>query len=248
MMPRRAAQRIAHRLIQAGLLLGLILLEAAPGQAQTGCNVPITPTYTEYYGDLTLDGQLAAIGALVEAYNTQGVRTGCFVVGIPGIYGYLRVYGADPDTGTPGMAPNETVTFKVNGAVAASSPAAVAWTPDRDLHAVALNALSPPADFGIGRGAGGVALSWDVGAAAHHYEVWRGASPFFSPGAGATLIGDGATGNCSQAAGVITCTDASALGNPAINYFYLIRAFNAAGAFADSVRAGEFDFALTPGS
>ena len=177
------------------------------------------------------------------------MRTGCFVVGIPGIYGYLRVYGADPDTGTPGMAQNEAVTFRVNGTTASATPSPVLWTGDRGLHTVALSAISPPVNFGIGRITGGIALHWNVGSAVQHYEVWRGLSPYFTPGSsGTALIGDGATGNCSQIGGAITCTDASGIGNPSINYFYLVRAFNASGAYADSSRSGEFDFSLTPGS
>jgi hypothetical protein len=91
-------------------------------------------------------------------------------------------------------------------------------------------------------------LTWPHAAANVSYQVWRGADPYFTPGAAAALIGDGATGNCSNDGGAIACTDATALGDPATNYFYLVRAFNAAGASADSNRAGEFDFALQPGS
>lgn len=245
-----AATPNAWRLLVATcLLLSVFLLRSGPSLAQGGCNVPITPSFTEYYGDLTLDGQAAPIGALVEAFNTQGVRTGCFVVGIPGIYGYLRVYGADPDTGTPGMAQNEAVTLKVNGAIASLTPAPVLWIGDRSYHNVALSALSPPAGFGIGRTTGGVSLHWNVGGGVNRYEVWRGLTPYFTPGSADTaLIGDGASGNCSQVGGAITCTDASAIGNPNINTFYFVRAFNAGGAYADSSRCGEFDFTLTPGS
>jgi hypothetical protein len=80
------------------------------------------------------------------------------------------------------------------------------------------------------------------------YQVWRGAAPYFAPGVGAAQIGDGATGICSNVGGAIACTDAGRLGNPAANPFYLVRAFNAAGAPADSNRAGGFTFALQPGS
>jgi len=236
------------------LIALLIALAAAPSLArgQGGCSVPITPTFTEYYGDLTLDGGPAPIGALVEAYNTAGVRTGCFVVGIPGIYGYMRVYGADPDTGAPGMASNEAVTFKVDAAVASSSPAPVLWTNDQGQHEVDLSAVSLPAavtDLRISRAAGGVKLEWTAASGVHHYELWRGDAPYFSPGAaGSAVIGDGATGNCSRNAAAVACTHVSTVGDPAANTFYLARAFNAAGGSADSNRVGEFDFSLQPGS
>jgi len=101
----------------------------------------------------------------------------------------------------------------------------------------------------IAREAGNsAALTWAHAAANASYQVWRGTAPYFSPGAGATLIGDGATGNCSNVGGAVACTDPVALGDPAANVFYLVRAFNAAGAAADSNRVGGFAFALQPGN
>jgi hypothetical protein len=234
------------------VLLLALGFSARHARGQGGCSVPITPTFTEYYGDLTLDGGPAPIGALVEAFNTAGVRAGCFVVGVPGIYGYMRVYGADPDTGVPGMAPNEAVTFKVNSAVANASPSPVLWTGDKGQHEVDLSAVSLPAavtDLRISRIAGGVKLEWTANGSVHHYELWRGDAPYFSPGAaGSSVIGDGATGNCSRNGSTIACTDASTVGDPAANSFYLVRAFDAAAAAADSNRVGGFAFALQPAS
>jgi hypothetical protein len=100
----------------------------------------------------------------------------------------------------------------------------------------------------ISRSGNNVLLTWLHSTRNAAYQLWRGASPDFIPGAGATLIGDGATGNCNNAGGVVACTDAAALGDSAANHFYLVRAFNAAGVQADSNRISGWTFALQPGS
>jgi hypothetical protein len=101
----------------------------------------------------------------------------------------------------------------------------------------------------ISRSGNNVVLTWQHAAQNTSYQVWRGVTPYFTPvGDGAANIGDGATGNCNNAGGTITCVDTAVLGDPATNYFYLVRSLNAAGAAADSNRVGEFDFALQPGS
>jgi hypothetical protein len=101
----------------------------------------------------------------------------------------------------------------------------------------------------VSRDGDNVVLTWQHAAQNASYQVWRSATPYFTPASdGAANIGDGATGNCSNAGGTITCTDAAALGDPNTNHFYLVRSLNAAGASADSNRVGEFDFALQPGS
>jgi len=72
------------------------------------------------------------------------------------------------------------------------------------------------------------------------FDVWRGTSPYFAPGAtGSLQIGDDVT-SPFNAAGV--------LGNPAINYTFLVLAQNGCGASGPSNRTAEFDFSLTPGS
>ncbi len=92
-------------------------------------------------------------------------------------------------------------------------------------------------------------LTWTHSTQNASYQVWRGASPYFTPGGdGAALIGDGATGICSNVGGVVACTDAAALGDPDAHNFYLVRALNAAGGSADSNRVGGWAFTLQPGN
>ena len=61
-------------------------------------------------------------------------------------------------------------------------------------------------------------------------------------------IGDANSANCTGSDGLITCSDEGAAGDPEINHFYMVRAFNTAGAWIDTSRTGEFDFALLPGN
>ena len=236
----------------APVLALIIALAPSPvaSRAQISCTVQSTPEFTEYFGALSVGGAAAPIGAVVEAVNAQGVQAGCFIVTIPGIYGYMRVYGADTVTGTPGMASSEVVTFKVNGAVAASVPASVLWSGDRSQHAVDLSAqaLPPRVDDlrAEGGGSAAITLSWtDVAGTADHYEVWRGASPYFAPQA--------PTGECvvsnvlrpEQPGDPVT---QPVTGDPDSNDYYVVLAVTSSGVKSlASNRVGAFDFALMPG-
>lgn len=235
------------------LILALIIaLGPSPvaSRAQISCTVQSTPEFTEYFGALTVDGAAAPIGAVVEAVNAQGVQAGCFIVTIPGIYGYMRVYGADTATGTPGMASSEAVTFKVNGAVATSVPSGVTWSGDRGQHAVDLSAqaLPPWVDDLRAEGDGGAAitLSWtDVAGTADHYEVWRGASPYFAPQA---PTGECIAPNVSRPAQAGDPVTQPVTGDPDSNDYYVVLAVTSSGVKSlASNRVGAFDFALTPG-
>ncbi len=144
-LPCRTAHAIRLGLPALVLLLVVLLWGLSrPLLAQGGCSVQGTPTFTEYNGSVVIDGQPAAIGTVVEAFNPQGVRAGCFVVNTSGFYGYMRVYGADANTGIPGMSFNQAVTFKINGLVAVSNPTPVIWSSDFAQHAVDLSAASIP--------------------------------------------------------------------------------------------------------
>ncbi len=72
------------------------------------------------------------------------------------------------------------------------------------------------------------------------FDVWRGTSPYFTPGdSGSVQIGDNV---------ISPFTATSVLGDPAVNYTFLVLAQNACGASSPSNRTAEFDFSLTPGS
>ncbi len=121
------------------------------GKFQQTCDVPGTPYFTEYYGTVTLDGEPAPAGTIVEAYSPRGGLAGCEEVITPGYYTYMRVYREDLDANPPipGMRPDEEVTFKVDGDVAQSDPSPVVWSDDLEQHEVNLTATSAvcPYDF-----------------------------------------------------------------------------------------------------
>ena len=238
-------------------LLGLLLapLPAVKANApQVTCTVQSTPYFTEYYGNVTVGGMSAPIDAVVEAVSAQGVQAGCFVVTIPGLYGYMRVYGADAATGTPGMASNEAVIFKVNGAVATSAPATVLWSGDNGQHVVDLSAPVLPAavaDLGVEVDINNdVLLTWsDVGGSADHYEVWRSNAPYFTPvPAEGTLIASNVPRGANAGDPVSFTDQYSHLGNPDTNDYYVVLAVSAGGLKSlVSNRVGVFDFSLQPG-
>jgi hypothetical protein len=90
----------------------------------------------------------------------------------------------------------------------------------------------------IARDATTITLSWTHNEMNQAYQVHRATTPYFAP----------APGTMQE---IVTAApwsdDEVVIGNPAINYFYLVRATCGA-AYADAGRVGEFDFALTPGA
>ncbi len=73
------------------------------------------------------------------------------------------------------------------------------------------------------------------------YQVWRGLTPYFAPGAAGSFRVTTTTAT--------RYVDAGMIGDPALNHYYLILATGAAGCpIGVSQRLGEFDFALVPGT
>lgn len=106
---------------------------AATGPVASCPPLANTPSFTQFYGVLQLQGRPAPAGTVIEAVTPRNEIAGCFVVTAPGLYGYLRVYGEDT-TATPrlpGFREGESVRFRVNGQeLAVTAP----WSGDRDLH------------------------------------------------------------------------------------------------------------------
>jgi hypothetical protein len=91
-----------------------------------------------------------------------------------------------------------------------------------------------------------VRLTWTHLSANTAYEIWRAPTPYFTPGAGAaTLLASGLPPAplCTLDGDVITCTDPAALGNPASNPYYIVRAL-ATTAHADAAPVAGFTYAL----
>src|SRR3990172_1004885 len=111
-----------------GTLLGRFLvgqvqpseLEPSPGRtvgtvAQERL-VPTTVWMNLYSPESLLDGQPLPVGAVVRAYDPQGVLCGEFVVAQLGKYGLMPIYADDP--GTPwdeGAVPGDRIELRVDG-------------------------------------------------------------------------------------------------------------------------------------
>jgi hypothetical protein len=140
-------------LLAVGVLVSLIFTTTSPSAVQAdprvrraltvqqACSgVQPTPNFSEYYGSVSLDGEPAPVGTLVEAYSPRGDKVGCVQVSVPGYYPYMRVYGEEGTT--PGMRNGEEVTFKVGDHLATTDPNPVIWFNDWDQHEVSLSATS----------------------------------------------------------------------------------------------------------
>jgi hypothetical protein len=88
--------------------------------------------------------------------------------------------------------------------------------------------------LGASKSGNAVVLSWTASSGATSYRIYRGTTPYFTPGA--PLATTAAT----------NYTDTGVIGDPSINHFYLVGANNAAGETLCNNRMGEFDFALNP--
>ena len=92
---------------------------------------------------------------------------------------------------------------------------------------------------------GAMTLNWQSDSRYTAYQVWRSKRPYFSPDdADAVPIGTVPRRSTPKSSSP-TPDSAAAIGNPDLNYFYVVRG---AGATADSKPVGEFDFALIPGN
>lgn len=117
----------------------------------------------------------------------------------------------------------------------------------------------------IARNGQNIDLSWaHVGADASYYEVYRSTNPYPQPGVAPTnRIKDIPAGGAYGAGYVFVSTDdgidhyaadgivgpVQVIGDPAVNYFWVVRTRNSAGEVSDIQNiVGEFDFALVKGS
>lgn len=111
-------------------------------------------------------------------------------------------------------------------------------------------------------GTNNIELSWEHAFENDGYQVWRGTAPYFDPGLGQ---GNQILYQPKGPGGTLTFTDTGVdwfysapadpqlpavqvLGNPAVNYFWVVRGQSGPDVSANSNRVGEFDFGLTPGS
>jgi hypothetical protein len=101
-----------------------------------------------------------------------------------------------------------------------------------------------------------VDLTWAHVAADSAYDVWRGTTPYFDPAAGQGVRVSTVDAGIASAGAKLTAIDdgtdpppaVQVIGNPAQNYFWVVRGRNSSSVSSNSNRTGEFDFQLVPGS
>ncbi len=124
-------------------LVNEIALEEATLMRDSTCAAPVTPNFTNMYGNVLINGQPAPNGTLVQAISPRGDTVGCYVVNSAGLYGFMPVYGEDPSANPPipGMRNGEPIAVRVNGAPAVLTPL-LYWRNDLSIHRVDLNSGS----------------------------------------------------------------------------------------------------------
>ncbi len=205
------------------------------------------------YGIARLDGADVGAGTTVSAWcgGAQVRATAARVEAGASWYVNLDVPGDDVSTPAirEGCTVSETVTFQVG---AAWSEQAIPWVSAGPALTLTASTAVRPAPVAPtvtpARVGGTVRLSWADLPEDRTYEVWRSTAPYFAPGAAGSTVITNAPATCTAAGGVFTCDDVGAAGDPAVNYFYVVRAGNATAAAADSSRVGAFTFGLAPGN
>ncbi len=100
------------------------------------------PEWVEFYGNITINGNPAPVGTVVEAYDPDGIMCGSDTVITTGLYGFLHAYRDDATTASidEGAVPGDTITLKVNGITATPTivSGGLVWTSNGDLNNVDL--------------------------------------------------------------------------------------------------------------
>jgi hypothetical protein len=122
-----------------GAMLNELALEELTQARTVTCQAAPTPYFSYAYGPVTMNGQPAPVGTIVTAENPRGQVVGCYTVERSGEYGFLAIYGEDATSAPPipGMREGEPVIFRVNGVMAAPTPA-LTWHDDKNSHAITL--------------------------------------------------------------------------------------------------------------
>ncbi len=117
--------------------------------------------------------------------------------------------------------------------------------------------VTPPTapEIAIAADGSSASLSWPHELDSAAYDVWRDPAPYFTPDGQGDWVGAVEAGFVSRGASFEFTDDGSnpppqvqLIGDPAVNYTWVVRSRNGDGVSELSNRVGEFDFALTPGN
>ncbi len=139
---------LPQRLVLFFLLTSMLLvLYASGGYAAVSSGV--CPEYSRTqkflfaYGSVTMNGEPAPIGTIVEARSPRDNTVGCTVAETIGVYSLMYIYGEETvgDTVIAGMRLNEKVAFFVNGQ-AATTTTDLSWSNDWNSYQIDVNVVS----------------------------------------------------------------------------------------------------------
>ena len=172
-----------------------------------------------------------AFGAAALALALLFIAGSALALGGPTVDWWVISGGGAPSSGT-GVTLNDTLGQPIVGSSSGGSVTLHAGYWPCNLPAAVSDVTAAQLT-----GTTDVQLTWS---GTGTFDVWRGNSFDFAPGAtGSLQIGNDVTS---------PFTAASVLGNPTINYTFLVLAQNGCGTSGPSNRTAEFDFSLTPGS
>jgi len=129
--------------IRAIGVISLLLLALTMAYDSAGADPGSAPEWVNFFSsNTTFLGQPVPVGAVIAAFDPQGVQCGECVVTTEGKYGFLPCLRDDHDT-TPdldeGAEPGDIISFTINGLPAvASGPDEPIWTSNGDLLEVDL--------------------------------------------------------------------------------------------------------------
>ena len=94
------------------LIAAIVLTVAGQSFADTDA-----PEWVDFYGNVSVNGNPAPVGTVVEAFDPDNVLCGSYIVDSTGIYGFLHANRDDIDTpGTDeGATPGDSIRLVVNG-------------------------------------------------------------------------------------------------------------------------------------
>ena len=209
-------------------LAGITIVNAAP------------PLPSSFWGRVLIDSANVPDGTEVTVWinGVQYARTTTLTWSGDSVY-TLDVPGDDLSTPDKieGGVEGDTIVFKIAGFDAVQMGV---WHSGTNIELNLSRPAAPQApDVVISESGDSPQLSWPH--ISDHYEVWRSSSPYFAPGAPATLL-DTLT-PCSTPVIYLDSTVESG-----VNAYYIVRAFNATHAWSDSDVSGRFVFSLVPGN
>lgn len=137
------------RLMLAAVLFGLV-----PNAVQA--QIQPTPFFCSFFDSLsTVNGLPLPVGSIVTARDPNGVLCGIDTVTAAGYYGFMPVYGDDPNTAgsDEGASEGEVITFRVNDRTASVTVGSAIWNNQTNKQArltisqnVVITVLSLPAN------------------------------------------------------------------------------------------------------